>query len=494
MSIERIARRRLLMGAGGFALALPWLPSLMATAHAQPFTTPRRFVFVFSSNGQRPENWYPADPASWTQLGPNIREAAWSTASGISPVLGPEYDALKPKLTLIRGLDFINSGVGGHVVHSSLSGHVDQDGVTIDQILANSSKVYPTPPPVRSVHMLVKQAFQSPTSCSYANVGGNIEEIQHETSITSSYNRLFGTYQEPTVDPTEEARRAAKLGLIDRVRGDYDLVLTSPKLSSEDKAKLTAHAELLHDLGLRLGATGPSCTKPAEPADLDPGIDANLPEITRLHIDLLVAAIKCDRTRVATLMLCPGTDLRDFSYLPGGALGEHHGLSHNAVGDTGAAQALATINNWYAKQFAYLLSELDKDIEDTNANRTYLDNCMVFWGNEDGCNGYDAHSPKGMPVLMAGSGGGVLKTGRYLDYRTIGQKILYDYNGSPAELPTDFRGRLYNSLPISIMQAFGLTPADYESGGQAGFGTYAGNYQSQYDVSDGQSVLPHLFA
>jgi hypothetical protein len=495
MSIERIARRRFLLGLGGVTLALPWLPSIMSTAKAAPNGKPNRFIFMFTSCGQRPENWYPEQDPAWTTLGTQAREAAWGSTSGISPILGPEFDALKPKLSLIRGLDFINQGDGGHVVHSSLSGHLLEGNVTVDQILAQSTEMYPTPPPVRSVHMLIKQEYQSPTSCSIANTGGQLEEIQHETSLQASYNRLFGTYEEPTNDPKVEQRRAAKLGLLDRVRGEYELLRDSPRLSSDDKERLTAHAELLHDLTARLGAaSGVGCQKPAEPPELDAGVDANLPEITKINLDLLVAAIKCDRTRVATVMLCPGTDLRDFSYLPGGPLGEHHALSHNGVGSQSASDNLRTINNWYAQQVAYFMSELDKDIEDTQNGNTYLDNSLVFWGNEDGCNGFDAHVPKAMPVLLGGSLGGVIKTGRYLDYRALGEKILYNAGGSPADLPTDFRGLLYNSFLISILQAYGLTPAEYEQNGQPGFGTYDNNYQSQYSVSAGQQPLPHFLA
>ena len=41
------------------------------------------------------------------------------------------------------------------------------------------------------------------------------------------------------------------------------------------------------------------------------------------------------------------------------------------------------------------------------------------------------------------------------------------------------------------MQAMGLAPEDYENGG-AGYGDYAGIYNGQYSVSDGQQPLPFL--
>ena len=80
---------------------------------------------------------------------------------------------------------------------------------------------------------------------------------------------------------------------------------------------------------------------------------------------------------------------------------------------------------------------------------------------------------------------------RYIDYRTE-SNILFDYQGSPADIPTDVHGRLFNSLLISILQAFGLEPADYEQPGEPGIGDYSGNYQTQYSVADGQQPLPFL--
>ena len=136
-------------------------------------------------------------------------------------------------------------------------------------------------------------------------------------------------------------------------------------------------------------------------------------------------------------------------------------------------------------------------IEDPTTGATYLDNSIVYWGNEDGCNNGDAHHQMGMPVLLAGSAGGYFKTGRYIDYRTIdgndqGTPVLYPYDGKPSPFPPDreLKGRPYNSLLISLMESMGLAPEDYQAPGQLGFGNYSDNYQDQYSVADGQKALP----
>ena len=45
-------------------------------------------------------------------------------------------------------------------------------------------------------------------------------------------------------------------------------------------------------------------------------------------------------------------------------------------------------------------------------DKTLLDNSLVYWGNELGFN----HIGYSVPCILAGSAGGYLKTGRYLDY------------------------------------------------------------------------------
>lgn len=489
-----IGRRAFLAGSGGAALCLPFLPSLSASA-ASP-APPRRFVFVFTANGQRPNNWWPSAPMNWTTLDANqsVRAASLAGSTGaLSPVLGSELARFGDKLTLIRGLDFVKyNGGPGHAPASPLNAIREGDGVTLDQLLANASAVYESPPAVRSLHMLIKTQHESPSSCSMQEVGGQVQSVPHQTSVRASFELLFGGLAQASDD--EATRRAALRGrLIDRLRGQYRGVIEHPRLGAEDAKRLEGHLALIDDLEARLGASLPTsgCSVPTPPGDDSLADEANLPGMTRKSIDLLAAALKCDRTRVSTLMLCGGTDIRQSGYL--GGLGEHHELSHSTEED----DKLARINRWYAQQFAYLLEQLDV-VEDPVTGSTYLDNTLIYWGNEDGCNHQDAHWGSAMPVLLAGSAGGRIKTGRYLDYRqvspdgTSGQRILFDYQGSEAELGGgDYRGRLYNALPISILQAFGLSPSDYERGGP-GFGDYAGNYKNQYALAAGQTPLPFL--
>jgi hypothetical protein len=80
-----------------------------------------------------------------------------------------------------------------------------------------------------------------------------------------------------------------------------------------------------------------------------------------------------------------------------------------------------------------------------------------------------------MPILTAGSAGGKLVTGEYID----------------------FGARLMNNLLITIFNVMGLSPADYERNGVVGFGDYEGNRSANYaeyvSTEARRSPLPYLY-
>jgi hypothetical protein len=72
-------------------------------------------------------------------------------------------------------------------------------------------------------------------------------------------------------------------------------------------------------------------------------------------------------------------------------------------------------NQFHIRQFAYLVDRLKRIPE---GNGTLLDNCLLM-----GCSNLfdgDRHSADEMPILLAGRGGGSVRTGRVLDYRSAG--------------------------------------------------------------------------
>ena len=89
-----------------------------------------------------------------------------------------------------------------------------------------------------------------------------------------------------------------------------------------------------------------------------------------------------------------------------------HNISHNYnANPTGTAKAnREALEIWYAKQFSYLLSQLDQT-PDTDGN-TLLDNTLVVWTKGFATN----HKDDPLFYILAGGAGGALQTNRYWSF------------------------------------------------------------------------------
>jgi hypothetical protein len=125
--------------------------------------------------------------------------------------------------------------------------------------------------------------------------------------------------------------------------------------------------------------------------------------------DLLVMALGCDITRVASLQWSRSVSNTRFTWL--GIETGHHDLSHHGDDDEAAVEALTSINQWYATQFAALLTKLARVPE---GDGTMLDNTLLLWCNELGKG--NTHSRNDAPYVLAGGAGGALEAGRFLEY------------------------------------------------------------------------------
>jgi hypothetical protein len=88
--------------------------------------------------------------------------------------------------------------------------------------------------------------------------------------------------------------------------------------------------------------------------------------------------------------------------------GNHHSISHHKK-DPRQLEQYARISTWHIEQYAYFLNRM-KSIKEGDG--TLLDSSMILFGS--GLRDGDRHSPKNIPLVLAGQGGGTLKTGRHL--------------------------------------------------------------------------------
>jgi hypothetical protein len=144
-----------------------------------------------------------------------------------------------------------------------------------------------------------------------------------------------------------------------------------------------------------------------EYSEMYEGID--ITEKTRLMFDIMTLAFWSDASRVSTFMFGNSVSGRNFSFLDG-VQGNHHSTSHH-MNDPDKMEQYAKINTWHVEQYAYFLNNL-KSIKEGDGN--LLDNSMIMFssGLRDG----NRHSPYNLPIVMAGSGGGKLKTGQNIQF------------------------------------------------------------------------------
>lgn len=412
-----IHRRQFLrgLGLGAAAAALPFVRVLPARAETTP---PKRFVAFFTGNGTLPSAWRPTGTATSFEFGTILRP----------------LDAHKSKLLILDGLDMDVSyegegsehqkGIGALLTGRTLApGSAYASGISVDQFIARHIG---TETRIPSLELGVGvRASGSRQRWVYR---GSQDPLPPENNPVSVYERLFADLG---YAPGDLARLVAdRRSVLDAV--SQDLSSLRARLGTDHRQSIDAHLESLRDVEMRLGAAttaSPACAPIAPAAGLDPLAPANYEAMGQLQMDLLVQALACDLTRVATIFWSSAGQSNEQTFPWIGIDEPHHPLSHSGYRGGADGDKLARINRWYARQFAYLVAKLDAIPEGAG---TMLDNTVVFWGSELST-GND-HSRRGMHFVVAGSGGGYFRTGRWLQYA----------------------GRSHNDLLVSFCNAMGI--------------------------------------
>jgi hypothetical protein len=407
------SRRHFLRGVG-VTLALPWLESLPLLGQAGPplpaaSKPPLRFGVVFFSNGVEPTEW-------------------WAKGSGASMELGPAARPMLPHredLVFIRGL-YSQAALASRSPHLgrmnllsgapvSLDPGVIRVGTTMDQVLSS--------------HLGGRTAVPNLV------LGIEPNELRLEDGLSMIYGSSL-SWASPSKPATKEiypsrafdqlvgdgTGRKLDRSILDEVRRDSQSL--RPKISRADNAKLEEYLESIRDIEKRIERAAkeerlegwrPTLAQPDMPRPKNE-LPQHVPDHMKLMLDLTVLAFQMDKTRIATLMLNNDLSQMNFKFLEGvqGAL--HLDLTHNGRAPDKEAMYLKT-NQFHLAQFAYLVQRM-KEIKEGDA--TLLDNSILMCASSlfDG----DLHGADQLPILLAGKGGGSLKTGRVLDYLKAGDE------------------------------------------------------------------------
>jgi len=412
------SRRAFLRGAGGIAVGLPIMASLglgpfrktARAAESGPF--PKRLIVMFSPNGTVKKNWLPQGD------GPNF------TLSRILEPLTPYKD----KLLVLDGISMLSAkyGVGdghqtgmGHMLTAVelLVGDLFQGGgdsgtagwaggISVDQAIAN---VVGTATKLKSLELGVQ--VHGATVWSRMSYLGANQPIPPESNPKAVFDRLFA---DMSISPAEVLKRdRRRKSILDLVKGEYAAL--TPRLDAFDRHKLEAHLDAIREVEKRLqtdvSGVSESCILPGEPVYPDHLDPANFESVGQIQMDLIVAALQCDLTRVASLQFAESVSGHVFTNL--GLNQGHHDLSHEGDSNEDAQEKLTLINRHYAAQMAYLVRRLGETPE---GDGSLLDSTVVVWVNELGKG--NSHSRDEVPYVLAGSCGGYFQTGRYERFLT----------------------------------------------------------------------------
>jgi hypothetical protein len=417
-------RRTFLRGLGGVALSLPFLDAMSGcssrgrgaaaaaagstgTQTRAATTIPKRIVIMFSADGTIHPSWVPTGTESSFTLSPILmplqpHQADIMVLDGITveaALHGPGDDHQKGMGCMLTGTELLDGPfVGGNGGSAGFAG-----GISIDQQIANA--VGQTTK-FKSLEFGVK--VEGSTVWDRMSYTGSNQPNPPESNPFAMFTRAFGDLG---ADPLGLAKLAAqRKSVLDAVASDYQSL--SARVGADDKQKLDAHLAAIRDIEMRLmsgGQLGAACVKPMPGAMFDYMATANYEQAGHLQMDLLVMALACDLTRVASLQWSSSVSDIPFSWL--GITEGHHSLSHEADDNAAAQAQLVQINNWYAKQFAYLLAKM-KTIPEGSG--TMLDNTVVLWCNELAKGNVHSHQP--LPLVLAGKCGGAIRPGRFLTY------------------------------------------------------------------------------
>lgn len=444
-----ISRRTVLRGLGA-AVALPWLESMApglarASQTSQGSAAPLRLAFFYVPNGVHMPAWRP------DKVGGDIQLPATLTP----------LERFKEELLVLSGLAQDNAhakgdGPGDHArslacfltgTHPrKTDGANIRAGVSVDQVAAQQVG-YRTRFP--SLELGIERGAQSGNcdsgySCAYSsNISWRSESVPMAKEINPRlvFERLFASEDPSQAAEGRGRRQRYKRSILDFVAEDASQLKS--RLGVGDQRKMDEYLMALRELEVRIAALdNPVKVELPEGYTRPTGIPKDYQEHIRLMFDLLALAFQTDVTRIATFMYANEGSNRSYAFL--GAPEGHHDLSHHG-NDPEKHEKLAKINAFHIEQFAYFLDRLKASPE---GESNVLDNSLIVYGS--GISDGNQHNHNDLPVLLAGKGGGTIKSGRHVAYpentplNNLYLSIL-DRMGTPVDALGDSTGRL-NSL------------------------------------------------
>jgi hypothetical protein len=406
---RHLARRTFLRGASA-TLALPFLDAMRpAFARAAAAAPPVRLSFAYVPNGIIMPDWKPAEEGS---------------TYAFTRILKP-LEPLREDVLVLSGLAHNNAnelgdGPGDHAraaacfltgVHAKKTAGADiRNGVSADQIVAQALATETRLP---SLELGCEESrtvgnCDSGYSCAYTNSiswRSATTPMPPETNPRLAFERLFGDAD--NADPAARALRAReRTSILDVVAARSRELMG--QLGPADRRKLDEYQYAVREIERQIQRAETDTRQVAPPIEKPSGIPETFAEYLKLMYELQVIAFQADLTRVATLMVGREGSLQSYPEI--GVPDPHHPLTHHQ-NNPEWVEKVTRINVHHMELFAHFVSRLKAT---PDGDGTLLDHSMVVYGSAiaDG----NKHTHEALPVLLAGRGGGAIKSGRHVVY------------------------------------------------------------------------------
>lgn len=445
---KTLNRRTVLRGLGT-ALALPMLDVMLPTrllSAASPAgdAVPLRMAFLYVPNGMHMPDWTPQREGAGYDL-PRTLAALQPYQKDVNVLTGLTLD----------GAFAHGDGGGDHArsvaafltgAHPRKTDGADiQNGVSVDQVAAEAIGEQTR---FASLELGLEPSAQngrcdSGYSCAYAsNMSwrSSTSPMAKEIDPGAVFDRLFAGQTVQETRKAKSVRERYRKSVLDFVLEDArDLRRDLPEV---DRRKLDEYLYSVRDVEKRyvgaeklvVGEDGvPDYPRPA-------GVPRTLQKHAELMLDMMTLALQTDSTRIVSFMFTNAGSNRGYPEIdvPEG----HHDCSHHGKNEE-KQQKIAAINRFHLQQFAYLLKRMSATPE---GDGTLLDHSMVIYGS--GISDGDRHNHDDLPILLAGSGGGRIQSGRHIRYPNRTPLCnLYLWMLQQMQVPADRFGDSTEPLP-----------------------------------------------
>ena len=416
-SQTRINRRTCLKGVG-VTLALPFMDSLGRAAASSQTKPPVRMAFMYMPHGVIMDQFWPESPEAFLKSPPPIVKSLTPVLDQCLMMKGISGVPISPFNGAPHALE-LSTWLTARLPDASTRGQVNI-AISADQIMANYVGAHTSLPSLELATMPqthkenqegLHEAYYS--HCSYRSP---TQPVPAEIDPRNVLNRLFGK--------TGKAGQVTKANPLDRQMLDRVLVGARDlrrTLAKTDQQKLDEYLDSVRSVERRIAAIEERQQDAAlEKAGVrtanrnatdSPPIEVKIPEgdkrseYMQVMCDLTILAFQTDTTRVSTYI---GSTPNGVSYPELGFTNQHHSQTHYGK-DQEKIRKVAAINEFNVSQFAYMVKKMHALNE---GDGTLLDNCIMMWGSglEDG----NKHRRDNLPFIIAGKGGGSIKTGRFL--------------------------------------------------------------------------------